>query len=202
MIWFIQYDSRKLVVWVVSPPFLCTHCIFKLIHCDVSRWFCHLPIVWSTLLCVISSRPLGAKKLAIFLALFTGTEIQADRYFRLFEEIKDCTRRQLTDNAAPVCSASFYLVSVPALGYSHFLSLILSASLFWWGFFSSPTLGLYFIQRLGIFLCSASPTLPFPPPPPPLSVCVSPLDMRTHTQTCLAWLHVFTAPVIRGRVTT
>ena len=50
--------------------------------------------------------PLGAtKKQAASLALFTRTKIQPDRYFRLFEEIKDRTRRQLTDNRAPVCAA-------------------------------------------------------------------------------------------------
>lgn len=50
--------------------------------------------------------PGATKKASSFsLALFTGTKIQPDRYFRLFEEIKDRTRRQLTDNRAPVCSA-------------------------------------------------------------------------------------------------
>lgn len=50
--------------------------------------------------------PGATKKASSFsLALFTGTKIQPDRYFRLFEEIKDRTRRQPTDNRAPVCSA-------------------------------------------------------------------------------------------------
>lgn len=58
----------------------------------------------------------GSLKAGNFLALFTRTKMLLDRYFRLFEEIKDCIRRQLTHKSMAVCSI-FNLVFVPALVY-------------------------------------------------------------------------------------
>lgn len=87
---------------------------------QICRWIHHI-CIFNMAHC---SCLLGAKREQFF-SLFTAAKIQPDRDFRLFEEIKDGARQQLTDSSTPVCFPIFYLCRA---SHTHDVSLILHVS--------------------------------------------------------------------------